>query len=143
MSTVIRPEVSKKNPYYISKHRYYELKHFCLQYPEWRKKCLSLQNSLRAASLREDEVKQYGVYNDPVSDAVIKLQEYKNLIEVVESSVKDTDSDISSYLIKAVTEGYSYTYLKTVADIPCSKDYFYKTCRKFWWVLDKKRDSRK
>ena len=28
-------ELSERNPYYISKHRYYELKHFCLQYPEW------------------------------------------------------------------------------------------------------------
>lgn len=31
-----RAEVSKRNKYYISKHRYYELKHFCLQYPEWK-----------------------------------------------------------------------------------------------------------
>ena len=37
MSTVIRPEISKKNLYWIPKHRYYELKHFCLQYPEWKK----------------------------------------------------------------------------------------------------------
>ena len=32
-----RAEVSKRNKYYISKHRYYELKHFCLQYSEWTK----------------------------------------------------------------------------------------------------------
>lgn len=37
MSTTIRPEVSEKNQYWIEKHRYYELKHFCLQYPIWRK----------------------------------------------------------------------------------------------------------
>ena len=30
MSTVIRPEISEKNKYWISKHRYYELKHLCL-----------------------------------------------------------------------------------------------------------------
>lgn len=30
-----RKTLSKKNPYHISKHRYYELKHFCLQYHEW------------------------------------------------------------------------------------------------------------
>lgn len=34
MSTTIRPEVSEKNQYWIEKHRYYELKHFCLQYKE-------------------------------------------------------------------------------------------------------------
>lgn len=33
MATVIRPEISPKNKYWISKHRHYELKHFCLQYP--------------------------------------------------------------------------------------------------------------
>lgn len=37
MATEIRPELSEKNPYWIGKHRYYELKHFCLQYPIWKK----------------------------------------------------------------------------------------------------------
>ena len=32
-----RNEISVKNKYYISKHRYLELKHFCLQYPEWKR----------------------------------------------------------------------------------------------------------
>lgn len=36
MSTTIHPELSKKNTYWIEKHRYYELKHFCLQYPIWK-----------------------------------------------------------------------------------------------------------
>lgn len=33
MRNDMRPELSQKNPYWIGKHRYYELKHFCLQYP--------------------------------------------------------------------------------------------------------------
>lgn len=33
MGTNIRPELSNKSPYWIERHRYYELKHFCLQYP--------------------------------------------------------------------------------------------------------------
>ena len=37
MVTVLRPELSPKNKYHIDKHRYYELKHFCLQYSEWKK----------------------------------------------------------------------------------------------------------
>lgn len=36
MGTTIRPELSEKNPYWIERHRYYELKHFCLQYPIWK-----------------------------------------------------------------------------------------------------------
>ena len=38
----VKPELSKRNPYKLDKHRYYELKHFCLQYPDWKKKYLSL-----------------------------------------------------------------------------------------------------
>lgn len=37
MATVIRAEISEKNKYWIDKHRHYELKHFCLQYPEWKR----------------------------------------------------------------------------------------------------------
>ena len=36
MGTDIRPEITTKSDYQISKHRYYELKHFCLQYIEWK-----------------------------------------------------------------------------------------------------------
>lgn len=32
-----KPELSEKNLYHLSRHRYYELKHFCFQYPEWKK----------------------------------------------------------------------------------------------------------
>lgn len=38
MGTTLRAELSEKNPYWIEKHRYYELKHFCLQYPIWKKR---------------------------------------------------------------------------------------------------------
>ena len=37
MATVIRAQISEKNRYWIDKHRHYELKHFCLQYREWKK----------------------------------------------------------------------------------------------------------
>lgn len=42
MSKLSKPELSQKNPYWIEKHRYYELKHFCLQYPIWKKAYNSL-----------------------------------------------------------------------------------------------------
>lgn len=42
MCTNVRPNVSKKNDYYISKERYYELKHFCLQYNDWMRALISL-----------------------------------------------------------------------------------------------------
>lgn len=141
MSTVIRPEVSRKNPYYISRHRYYELKHFCLQYPEWRKACLELGNSMQMTVVRPDEVKQKSLYSDPTGEAAVRLEMYRRLIDIVEEAVQDTQTDIEIFLLKSVTEGLSYTYLHTSLGIPCGKRYFYDTCRRFWWVLDKKRDK--
>ena len=44
MGTKIRPELSKKNKYWIPRHRYYELKHFCLQYPEWKEQYTNLSS---------------------------------------------------------------------------------------------------
>lgn len=37
MATTIRPEVSKKNPYYLDRNRYYELKHFAGSTPYGRR----------------------------------------------------------------------------------------------------------
>ena len=53
LRTVIRPEVSRKNRYWISKHRHYELKHFCLQYSEWKKTYTYLEDSSIAVSRME------------------------------------------------------------------------------------------
>lgn len=36
MAGNLRPELSKKNKYWIDKNRFYELKYFCLQYPLWK-----------------------------------------------------------------------------------------------------------
>lgn len=44
MGTNLRTTLSKKNPYYISKHRRLELVHFCLQYPEWCEYLTSIKN---------------------------------------------------------------------------------------------------
>lgn len=53
MSTLIRPEISKNNEYWIPRHRYYELKHFCLQYREWVKIVNSLDSKLPSTSCIE------------------------------------------------------------------------------------------
>lgn len=45
MGTTLRAELSEKNPYWMEKHRYYELKHFCLQYPIWKKAYAALDGT--------------------------------------------------------------------------------------------------
>lgn len=53
MSTTVRSEISKKNIYWIEQHRYYELKHFCLQYPLWKKAYSEIDGLCRQNNDRE------------------------------------------------------------------------------------------
>ena len=62
MSTVIRNEISKKNRYYISKHRMLELKHFCLQYEEWRQEYVRLTVLQGYGYGNGDEIVNVSVY---------------------------------------------------------------------------------
>ena len=76
MSTVIRNEISKKNKWYIGKHRYLELKHFCLQYPEWKEEYHRLYSPLRG--YRSDLERTSDSFLDPTGDIASALFQYAN-----------------------------------------------------------------
>lgn len=139
MGTIIRPELSKKNKYWVEKHRYYELKHFCLQYPIWKQAYVSLDG----LSKRPDDLSRLQKTNT-ISDPTAKCAEaksyYLNRILLVENAAGEVSPELSTYIIKAVTEGLSYEYLKTRLDIPCSRDTYYDLYRQFFWVLNKARN---
>lgn len=105
MSTTIRPEISKKNPYYISKHRHLELKNLCLQYSELKKA-------------------------DP-DDKRVKM---------IEFSAMTADDILGVYILKGVTNNYSYDVLKVRYNIPCCKEVYYNLYRRFFSILSKLRD---
>lgn len=139
MATTIRPVISKKNKYWIDKHRHYELKHFCLQYPSWKKAyidCLDCDISMAMI----DGVRQVdGLYN-PVSTRSSTRAYYSDRMKMLEQVAKDADKYLWHYILRAVTEGLSYTYLKTKLDIPCGKDMYYDRYRRFFWLLSEMRD---
>lgn len=129
MTTLITPGLSKSNKYYISKHRYYELKHFCLQYPEWKKKIIIFERSIKNANF----------IDDPTGENATKLADLENNIKLIHNISLQADESLSNYIFKAVTEERSYTNLKTMLEIPCGKDMYYDRYRKFFWLLDKER----
>lgn len=138
MSTTIRPEISEKNRYWIERHRYYELKHFCLQYPMWKRGYLSL-DGLSKNLLDQAYHTDIGQHSDPTSKCAIDRSFYLERMEMVEKTAEDADGELSSYILKGVTEGVSYTYLKARLDIPCCRDTYYRLYRRFFWLLDKER----
>lgn len=138
MSTSIRPELSPKNCYWIEKHRYYELKHFCLQYPTWRRKYNSLICYPSGWSQPVPPTKT-NVINDPVTKCVEERLFYANRMDMLERVAKETDEELASYILKAITEGISYDHMRVRTDIPCCKDTYYDLYRRFFWLLSKER----
>ena len=139
MATVIRAEISEKNKYYIDKHRYYELKHFCLQYNEWKKAYANCNESIIFASKLEREPSS-NIHSDITAKYAIKKLQYGTRIKMVERIAMEADDFLYPYILKAVTEGLSYTHLKTRLDIPCGRDMYYDRYRKFFWLLSEARD---
>lgn len=139
MATVIRPEISEKNKYYIDKHRYYELKHFCLQYNEWRKAYDSCSDSLIFAATFEANHSN-NVPSDLTAKYAMKKVYYGERIRLIDDTAKKADDFLYPYILKAVTEGYSYTYLKSTMNIPCGRDMYYDRYRRFFWLLSQERD---
>lgn len=58
-------------------------------------------------------------------------------MDMVEKAAKEADEYLSEYIMKAVTEDLSFTYLKTKMEMPCGKDMYYDRYRKFFWILSK------
>lgn len=139
MATVIRAKISEKSKYYIDKHRYYELKHFCLQYNEWKKAYASCCEAVIFAS-KFDRMPSSNMPGDITAKYAIRRAQYAERIKMIEKAAKDADEFLYPYLLKAVTEGLSYTYLKAKLDIPCGRDMYYDRYRKFFWLLSELRD---
>lgn len=139
MATVIRAKISENNKYYIDKHRYYELKHFCLQYNEWKKEYVNCNESIIFASNIEQSSSS-NVPSNLTAKYAIKRAYYSGRIRLVEKAAMEADEFLYPYILKAVTEGLSYTYLKTKLNIPCGKDMYYDRYRRFFWLLSESRD---
>lgn len=137
MATTIRPELSMKNKYWIDKHRYYELKHFCLQYPEWKKSYFDMDGTTVSAIVGKSSD---NIPPDPTARQAVTMAHYSKRMDIIERAARKADAELYSYILQAVTEGLSYTYLKSKLNIPCGKDMYYDRYRRFFWILSNERD---
>lgn len=137
MSTMIRAEVSRKNPYWIDKHRYYELKHFCLQYPLWQK---ALTDLTCGKSTYLIDTSRHRFASDPVAAYAQARIFYIDRMDMVERLTIEASEDLADYLFYGVTRGWSYDILKARFAIPCGKDMYYEAYRRYFWLLDHARN---
>ena len=98
-----------KTEYALSKHRYYELKHFCLQYPEWKKLYFQADG--------------WSGDGDTTSRDGIKRGDLKTYMEMIEYCARLTGCDILRFVTESLV-------------VPVELRYAY---RRFFWELSRRR----
>lgn len=136
MSTLIKPELSKKNKYYINRHRYYELKHFVMEYPHWKE----LYNEAEGYISSHPEFKMNCQKSDPTYKVAEKRSRYGRYLYVIERSAELCSEELGSTILYAIIHNNTYEHLLTQGRLYCSRNEYYETYRKFFWILDSLRD---
>lgn len=147
MSVQNRKELSEKNKYHISGHKFYELVHFCLQYNDYVKEVKDMDDGYYSNLIYS--VSKGSYYSNPVEKAVIHRENLLEKIELIEQTAKETSKELEPYILKSVTTEVilpngkvmmaGYDWMKTHMDIPCGKDMFYELRHKFFWLLRQKK----
>ena len=113
-----------KSKYELSKHRYYELKHFCLQYPEWEKLYFDADGWQTEAS-------------KPVSDTTsrdgIKRADLATRMDMIRDICKSVCGEYSEMVFQYVIFGSKPKLTSNQLD-------FWYYYRKFFWELSKQRN---
>lgn len=135
----MKAELSKFNKYWIERHRYYELKHFCLQYPLWKKYQALSSNPKKASSLISVTPTKTGNRSDPTAEAAEVRAYYSDRIDLLHKVANEADPLYCKQILRGVTEGLSYDVMRARGEIHISRDDYYNLYRRFFWLLDKER----
>lgn len=103
-----RAQLSAKNPCRIPKHRYYELKHFCLQYPDW-KKALVLLDGWNTEPRDIPGIIKGRPPESPTERQAIARLYYSGQIAIVDRCIDELDPTLAPFILKGVTEGITLT----------------------------------
>ena len=125
-----------KDKYKISNYRFRELYYFCLQYEEWKEQLENKRNPLKGMQYSGDPVS--GDPGNPTEKAALACAELSAKCEMIERAAQMADEELYEYIIFAVThENITFKFLKMQKEIPCERDRYYNSRRKFYFHLDK------
>lgn len=130
-----------KDKYKISNYRFRELYYFCLQYEEWKEQLQIKRNPLK--SLQYSGMPASGDPGKPTETIAIECAELSHKCTMIEQAAQAADPELWEYIIFAVThENITFKFLKMQKDIPCERDRYYDSRRKFYFLLDNKMRKR-
>lgn len=121
--------------YGISRHRYEELKAFCLQYEEKKAKIHRGITSVTNYGMPKSNYK-----NNQLENNAIRNVTYQKDCEMIEQAAVAASEELFPYIIKSVTNDLSYRFVEYdeyLGRIPVGKTEFYAKRRLFYYYLDK------
>lgn len=127
--------------YGISRHRYQELKAFCLQYDEKKSK---ISRSLSAVNY--DGMPHGAGGGKGMEAQAIRNVTYQRDIEMIEQAAIAANADLYPYIIKSVTNDLSYPFIEyddELGRIPVGGTEFYAIRRLFYHFLDELKSGYK
>lgn len=137
MNNQHKPELSKKNPYWIPREKYYELLYFSRQYETMRQEKRELMRCYPTANL--DEKVTVTDISDPVMKAAARMEVLSEKMGLIEETVRESGADIYKWLLIGVTTNKSYDFLAQKMHMPMSRSAYYERYRKYFYLLSKKR----
>ena len=137
MNNQQRAELSKKNPYWIPREKYYELLYFSRQY--WTMKQEKKELLRTYPTISYDANYTISDISNPVEKAVCRVSYLTDMMKLIEDTIKEVDPDIYKWLLNGVTTDKSYEYLNHKMGLPMSRSAYYERYRKYFFLLSKKR----
>lgn len=126
-----------KDKYKISNYRFRELYYFCLQYPDWKEQLKDKRYPLKG--LQYSGMPSSGGSSNPTEKNAIECVELSHKCTIIEQAAQAADPELWEYILFAVThEDVTFNYLKVQKEIPCERDRYYNSRRKFYFLLDNK-----
>lgn len=125
--------------YDISRHRYRELKEFCLQHEEKKSK---LNQIYTLSSAPPKTSVMGGITSKPTENKAILAQQLKADITLVEGCLKEACSEdvgLLEFLKKNIIYGKGYN---TLGYVPCGMRQFYRLRKKFFFILDLRKKEK-
>lgn len=113
-------------------------KYYALKYKRWRDEYDALADSSRAITYDGDGAQGSDGMN-VVERNGIRRAELAKKMEVIEQTAIEVDAQMYPWILQGVTDDFAtFTYLKMMKGMPCSRNTYYNLRRKFYFLLDKK-----
>ena len=121
----------------ISRYRYEELRAFCMQYREWKRELASIPE---ISGQGFDAVAKGKTPSSPTEAIALRRTDLEQRCRIVETAAEEAGPGISEYLLRAVTEEFCGSqYLRERCGMPCGRNYFYNSRRRFFALLNSRK----